>query len=470
MRAEPRYRRISHGAADASAAPVGNRFMVESGHGVPVLAGCWALAILALLPHGLLGRQASGGDPLQRPQTQADDYTRYELQAPGSGAFRIFYDVTATTPGKRYYFNTIRTGAEEEVHGVTDLMTGKPLEWEVVGGEEARRTGHPRASLDGRYIRVTLARPVPEGGEVRIRIDKTYWDRESYFTEGNDIVFDRSLGIERNAVVLPPGYEVVGVNHPSQVVVEADGRIKVSFFNTGAAAVPYRVRGRPLPAGAVPPTSRGQEPPADLPVPPPTAGTVEGAVARVAYTFTERAFQDREIVYYLLDPDSHSFRLYHDYTETRPGVDRYLNVVRAGSRASDPEAYLLDTGEPLEVETLKGEAITGRGIELGSPPDPETEVVVIWFDPPAEGESRRLRIWETYTDPGRYLRVGEELVWDRHFGRPRNAIVLPEGWYLTTSAFPAVVSETEDGRIRLDFNDDEPDGVDAFVKALPRSR
>jgi hypothetical protein len=94
--------------------------------------------------------------------------------------------------------------------------------------------------------------------------------------------------------------------------------------------------------------------------------------------------------------------------------------------------------------------------------------VVIWFDPPGEGESRRLRIWETYTDPGRYLRIGDELIWDRHFGRPRNALVLPAGWYLTTSAFPAIVSEMEDGRIRLDFWDDEPDGVDAFVKALRR--
>ncbi len=111
-----------------------------------------------------------------------------------------------------------------------------------------------------------------------------------------------------------------------------------------------------------------------------------------------------------------------------------------------------------------------QGIDIGGVPDSATEVVLIRFDPPGPGESRRLRIWETYTDPGRYLQVGEELVWDRHLGRPRNAIVLPEGWYLTTSAFPAVVSETGEGRIRLDFRDDEGDGVDAFVKALRRSR
>ena len=423
-----------------------------------------------------LGLMVSGGpgpgfglvEAQELPQTQADDYTRYELQAPGSAGFRIYYDVTATTAGKAYYFNSIRTGAEEEVHGVTDLMTGQPLEWDVVTGEEARATGHPRASLEGRYIRVKLARTVPEGGEARVRIDKTYWDEASYFQDGEDIVFDRSLGIKRNAVVLPAGYELVGVNHPSQVQVEDDGRITVSFLNTGAASVPYRVRGRPFPASAAAPTSMAQAPPPAHPTAPPATGRDQGAVARVGHTFNERAFQDREIVYYLLDPDTHSFRLFHDYTETRPGTDKYLNVVRAGSKASDPEAYLLDTGERLEVETLKGEAITQRGVDLGATPTAETEVVVIWFDPPAEGESRRLRIWETYTDPGRYLRVADELIWDRHFGRPKNAIVLPEGWYLTTNEFPAVVSETEDGRIRLDFWDDEPDGVDAFVKALRR--
>ncbi len=443
--------------------------MRRAGAALPT-AALLGLTAAGLGPVPLRAQAGTGAGPVTLPQTQADDYTRYELQAPGSGAFRILYDVTATTPGKTHYFNTIRAGAEEEVHRVTDLMTGLPLAWEVVSGEEAQRTGHPRASAEGRYIKVTLARPVPEGGEARIRIEKTYWDHASYFTEGEGIVFDRSLSIERNAVVLPAGYELVEVNHPSQVQVEEDGRIKASFLNTGAASVPYRVRARPLLPGAATPSSAPQRPPAGFPEAPPATGRAQGAVARVGYTFDERAFQDREIVYFLQDPDTHSFRLYHDYTETRPGVDRYLNVVRAGSSVSDPEARLLDTGEALKVETLKGEAITRRAIDVGGAVDAETEVVVIWFDPPAEGESRRLRIWETYTDPGRYLRVGGELVWDRHFGRPRNALVLPEGWYLTTSAFPAVVSETEDGRIRLDFQDDEGDGVDAFVKAVRRGR
>ncbi len=33
-------------------------------------------------------------------QTQEDDYTRYELLAPDSAQFRIYYEVTATTPAR----------------------------------------------------------------------------------------------------------------------------------------------------------------------------------------------------------------------------------------------------------------------------------------------------------------------------------------------------------------------------------
>ena len=104
----------------------------------------------------------------QGPQTQTDDYTRYELQEPGSAGFRIFYDVSATTAGARYFYNTIRDGAEEEVHNVTDLHTGAALEWELVDGAHARANGHPRANLQSRYIKVALARAVSEGGQGRI--------------------------------------------------------------------------------------------------------------------------------------------------------------------------------------------------------------------------------------------------------------------------------------------------------------
>lgn len=404
----------------------------------------------------------SGTLAQQAPQTQTDDYTRYELQAPGSGAFRIFYDVSATTPGARYYFNTIRAGAEEEVHGVTDLHTGQPLAWEVVDGGHARANGHPRADLDGHYIKVTLARPVPEGGQGRVRIDKTYIDRASYFVEGDELVFDRSLGIRRNAVVLPAGYELVEANYPVQVETEDDGRVRASFMQPGPDAVPFRVRARPLPGGPV----RVRRTRSDEPVPVSGGGAPERA--RVDYIVTDRAFEDRDITYFLLDPSTHSFRLFHDYTESRPGVDRYINVVRAGSSASDPEATNLDTGERLRVEQLKGAEIQSRGIDVGGPADEETEVVVIWFDPVQAGSSVRLRIWETYTDAGRYTQMGDELVWDRNFGRARNTVVLPAGWALAANAIPGVVDETEDGRIRIRYVNPRPDGIQVFIRGRRR--
>ena len=67
----------------------------------------------AILPALLFATGAmSQPEPLR--QTQADAYTRYELQAPDSSTFRIVYDVTATTPGARVYFNPIRQGSEAQ--------------------------------------------------------------------------------------------------------------------------------------------------------------------------------------------------------------------------------------------------------------------------------------------------------------------------------------------------------------------
>ena len=182
-----------------------------------------------------------------RRQTQADDYTRYELLDPSSSSFRIYYDVSATAEGSEYFFNGIRPGSEAVVHAVYDLMTGRELAWEIVEGRSAREEGFSNLRADERYIKIRLARPVPAGGETRLRIDKTYKDPKSYTVEDGEILFSRSLGIKRNSVVLPMGYELIACNYPSQVMTQSDGRIKVSFMNRGPASVPYQVRARRLP-------------------------------------------------------------------------------------------------------------------------------------------------------------------------------------------------------------------------------
>jgi len=177
----------------------------------------------------------------------SDDYTRYELLAPETAQFRIVYEVTATTPGALFYFNPIRKGSEASDEAVYDRMSGKPLRFEVVSGADARAAGEAKADLDTRYIKVQLPRPVPSGGEVRLRIDKTYRDPKSYFVEGERLVFSRSLGVKRNSVVLPAGYELVACNVPAQVLQEPDGRIMVSFMNAGPDAASVVIKARRLP-------------------------------------------------------------------------------------------------------------------------------------------------------------------------------------------------------------------------------
>jgi hypothetical protein len=397
---------------------------------------------------------------------EGDDYTRYELLAPESAQFRITYEVTATRPGDRFYFNVIRKGSEASDMAAFDQMTGQPLPWKVVSGADARAAGQANADLEANYIQVTLARAVPAGGEVRLRIDKTYRDAKSYYRDGDRIVFARGLGIKRNAVVLPAGYELVACNVPSQVLTERDGRIAISFLNTYPVEAPLMVKARPLSKPPAAPTAGGA-PPASMaqarPVPAPPA-----SVPSMASRLNARAHQDREIVYFLQQPDTHAFALYHDYTELRPGVGAYYNVVRAGSRASNPAARLLDTGAELKVETLKGSELLAAKADVGEPITPESEVVVIRFPAVQKGQSVRLRISETYTDAGRYYMDGDEFVWDRSLGRPRNVVVLPAGWYVTASSIPAVVTMTEDGRVRLDYDNPRPDEIAVLLRGRRR--
>lgn len=185
---------------------------------------------------------------------------------------------------------------------------------------------------------------------------------------------------------------------------------------------------------------------------------------------SERARQDREIVYFLQAPETHAFDLFHDFTETKEGADRYVNVVREGSTVSNARAIALDTGHALPVETLKGDAIAKAGIDTGAPVRPDSEAVVVRFPKVEKGRSLRLRILETYTDPGRYRLEDGQLVFDRSLGRPRNVIVLPAGFYLTNCSVPAIVSETEDGRVRLDFVNPRNDEIAVLLTARARAR
>jgi hypothetical protein len=217
----------------------------------PVILGC--VATVATAP-------ASAQTPEPAPaarQTQSNDYTRYELLDPASASFRIVYEVTATTPGAKYFWNPIRKGSIASNESVSDPASGLPLKFVEVSGAEAKTNGLGSADAETRYIQIELPRPVPREGEIRLIIDKTYKDDKSYFVEEKTgfIVFSRSLGIKRNSVVLPVGYEVVACNYPSQVFpepVHSSGaamsppqtRLRMSFMNIGPDAASYVVKAR----------------------------------------------------------------------------------------------------------------------------------------------------------------------------------------------------------------------------------
>jgi hypothetical protein len=120
------------------------------------------------------------------PVREADEYTRYELLAPESAQFRILFEVTAIEAGATFYFNPIRKGSAASEESVRDLATSRPLRFEVVSGEEARVGGLTEADLATSYIRIHLPRPVPRDGGIRLLIEKTYKDPQSYLRKGTD--------------------------------------------------------------------------------------------------------------------------------------------------------------------------------------------------------------------------------------------------------------------------------------------
>jgi hypothetical protein len=230
------------------------------------------------------------------------------------------------------------------------------------------------------------------------------------------------------------------------VIQEADSRVAIAFWNNTPPEAPVVLRARKSAAILVPVATNAEEP------------------ADRRKRLDERAHENREIVYLLQQPETNAFDLSHDYTEAREGVSYYVNEVRAGSTVSNPRARNLDIGEKLRWEVIKGEAIRQANAGVRTVTQ-ESEIVVFRFTPVPKGGTTRLRIYETYTDTARYKVRNGELIWNRAFGRPANAVVLPAGWTLTNSSIPSVVTAQADGRVRLDFINPRPDEVNVLVTA-----
>ena len=183
-----------------------------------------------------------------------------------------------------------------------------------------------------------------------------------------------------------------------------------------------------------------------------------------------RAEQDRTIRYWLLEPDSHQFRISHDFTVDQAGQASVHSFVRKGSVVSKSLVIDLNTGKELKTYNVTGKSVNALGY-YPTPTDPDGVVVQADLDHALKaGESVRVRVIETYTDPVGYRHDGGELVWDRTLGRPYNQVTLPAGYLLSSVNTPAIISQDEEGRIVCRFTNPRNDELHVILKAQLKKR
>lgn len=195
------------------------------------------------------------------------------------------------------------------------------------------------------------------------------------------------------------------------------------------------------------------------------------ALSAIAQSNFHRAEQDLEITYWLQDPATHQFKISHDFTLTRVGQKYAHSFVRAGSAVNpDSKMFNVDTGKELKTYTVKGKEVNDLKY-YPTPTDPNSVVVQGDLDQPiAEGQSVRIRVEETYTDPVGYTMDKDELVWKRTLGRPLNLVTLPAGWMLTSLNVPAIISLDSEGRVLMRFTNPRNDELNITIRAKRRPK
>jgi len=183
-----------------------------------------------------------------------------------------------------------------------------------------------------------------------------------------------------------------------------------------------------------------------------------------------RAEDDREITYWMLNPDSHQFRFSHDFNITRAGQKFAHSFVRKGSTVSNDITFIdLDTGKKLKTHKTTGKEVNSLGYYPEKTDDEDVVVEGELLSPVPENGSVRIRVMETYTDADRYyVDKNGELVWDRTFGRSRNILKLPPGWMLVSCSFPVIITQDDQGLTTLQMTNSRNDELHIVVRAKKR--
>jgi hypothetical protein len=302
-------------------------------------------------------------------------YTEYSLLDPSTGEYRVTRR-TEESPIGSSVFDWIRfegelvplyTPAEVRDLEFYDPRSGMPMKF--VHGKPG----------DGYSIRVTLPRPVPQGGVGRIYIYKTYKDPLTYMVQGDDIIWTRSLVGSRFGVVLPKGYGLVSSSVAAQVIAQEDGRLRLAFANASSQVDPVTIHARKTSA---------------------TFASVK---------HPDIFLDDIRTLYDLEAPETHRIQIDQRYTDYRKGDTAQLDTL--------PFLKLRDL-KVIDLDTAKEFTPSRAGTST-----------VVKLDVPilSDKQSVHLKIAGTLNDPGYKLENGD-LIFDRTLRGLRNTVLLPEGW------------------------------------------
>jgi hypothetical protein len=324
-------------------------------------------------------------------------YTEYSLLDPSTGEYRMTRR-TEESPIGSSLFDWITS--EGELVPLFSASEASDLEFYDPRSGVPLKFVHGKPG-DGYSIRVTLPRPVPQGGVGRIYIYKTYKDPLSYIVRGDDIIWVRSLVGSRVGVVLPKGYALVSSSVAAQVIVQEDGRLRLAFAN---------------PSGQVDPV------------------TIHARRTGATFAFVKHPdifLDDIRTLYDLDAPETHRIHIDQRYTDYRKGDKARLDTL----------SYLrLQELKVIDLDTAAEFAPTKTG-----------SATVVKLDVPivSDKQSAHIKIAGTLNDPGYKLENGE-LVFDRTLHGLRNTILLPEGWE-AASVFQSGTIGIYRGRIFVAF-------------------
>jgi hypothetical protein len=341
-----------------------------------------------------------------------DDYTEYHLLDPASHQFAIVYFLNQRREGLTHVLNQTRSGSEGSDIAVSDPRTGVPLKFDYRTGKELAADGvQGNLNEAEHYIRAFLPRPVPRGGEGRVRIEKTYKDEKSYFASGDSVTFARSLGIGRNAIVLPKGYGLVSSNVAAEISTTTDGRTMLSFENINGYAADVSIRFAPR---------RG--------------------AARAAAGGPSVAAASNKALYEIGEDGIVKYRHERVYAVTANGVIE----LPSSQDVAAIEATDMDTGEPLGIvpSTQRTRAASARVRAAEGEPQLRTA---------------QIRVTGTLRERADIRPAG--LAWSRTLAEARATIVLPNGFEIQHLNAPATSGTLPDGRMYLNVVNNRPGSV-----------